>query len=144
MFSENIVLALIVAATTGITTTIAPVTMALITARQARKDRQEDYARQDAVAARAATVARKLSDATSTSNIKLDAIHTLVNSNMTAALQAEHDAMVREAAMMQEVIDLKRAAGQEPNELAVAAQMATNQRIAELESVLATRQKPQE
>ncbi len=101
MLSENIVLALIVAATTGITTTIAPVAMALVTARQARKDRQEDYARQDAVAAKAAQVAHALQE-------QGGQIHELVNSNLTAIKE-------QLAVAKQEIADLKLALEQKAN-----------------------------
>lgn len=74
-------------------------------------------------------------------NSKLDVIHKLVNSNMTAALQAERDATVRELAMMQEVIDLKRVAGHEPSPEALEAIVATKSKISELETTLMDRLK---
>ncbi len=143
MVTEGIWLALIVAMTTAVTTTITPVSMALITARTARRDKLEDYARQDAVAAKAAEAAKLLiaanvrveASARGTSD-KLDAIHSLVNSNMTAAMQAELDATVRELAMMREVIELKRTAGKEPSPESLAAKEMTKTRIAELTAAL--------
>ncbi len=104
MLSENIILALIVAATTGITTTIAPVAMAILTARQGRKDRQEDYARQDAVAARAALVAHTL-------QTQGGQIHELVNSNLTAIKE-------QLAVAKQEIADLKIALEQKTPQIA--------------------------
>jgi hypothetical protein len=77
-------------------------------------------------------------------NIKLDVIHTLVNSNMTAAMQAEYDATVREAAMMREVVSLKQAAGHDPTIETLAAIEATDKKIADLRAALADRLKATE
>lgn len=67
-------------------------------------------------------------------NLKLDAIHVLVNSNMSASMQAELDATVRELAMMHEVIDLKAASGKEPTKMALDAIKQTEGRIIELKA----------
>jgi hypothetical protein len=72
-------------------------------------------------------------------NRKLNVIHILVNSNLTAALQAEFDAVGREFVMMQEVIDIKRVAGHEPNTDTLAALKSTRDKLAELRAVLADR-----
>ncbi len=105
--TEGIWLAMIVALTTAITTTVTPVTMALLTARAARADRREDWMRQDAVAAKAAEAAKLLiaanqrveASARGTTE-KLDDIHVLVNSNMSALKEALVTAK-------QEISDLK-------------------------------------
>ncbi len=139
MLTEGIWLALIVAGTTLITSTIAPVVMTLITARQNRIDRAADWARQDTVAAKLLASNEQLKVTGGVANDKLDAIHTLVNSNMTAAMQAELDATVRELAMMREVIGLNKAAGREPTAESLAAKEMTKTRIAELQATLADR-----
>lgn len=72
-------------------------------------------------------------------NNKLDLIHSLVNSNMTAALQSELDATVRELAMMKEVIELKRAMGIEPSPEVLSAITSTQTRINELLAVIRDR-----
>lgn len=69
-------------------------------------------------------------------NDKLDIIHVLVNSNMTASMQAELDATVRELAMMHEVVDLKRKAGHEPTAAALIAIDATEAKVTELKAAL--------
>jgi hypothetical protein len=69
----------------------------------------------------------------------LKVIHTLVNSNMTAAMQAELDATIRELAMMQEVIDIKRSVGQEPSPASLAALQRTEERVGELRATLQDR-----
>jgi hypothetical protein len=70
---------------------------------------------------------------------QLERIHTLVNSNLTAAMRAELEATVRDAASMSEVIELRRAAGHDPSPEAVEAVDATASRIEELRSVIGNR-----
>lgn len=110
----------------------APVILMNRTAAMHREDRQADWARQDAIAAVAAAANAK-------TNGKLDVIHTLVNSNMTAAMQAELDAIRREIVMMREVVALNLAAGREPTVEALAAIEATQVKITTLEAQLADR-----
>ncbi len=167
MPTEGVWLALIVA----VPAFLAPIIATWITARINREIRDQSWAREDIVAAKAALVAEQaakaaklLADAqkaaaakaaeaaelllaanervantTAVTNGKLDVIHLLVNSNMTAAMQSEHDAVVRELAMMREVIGLKHAAGHEPSIEALAAIEATEAKITELKIVLSER-----
>lgn len=85
---------------------------------------------------------REAIDLAMITNSKLDVIHTLVNSNMTAAMQAELDATVRELALMREVIALKSEHGRDPSADALAAIESTTKKIAELRAVLADRAQP--
>ncbi len=91
---ENIVIAIVVAATTLVTSLIAPIAVGFFTYRVQRADRREDWARQDLVAQRARDVAEAARSAAVVVSEKLDLVHTLVNSQLTAALQAEHDALI--------------------------------------------------
>jgi len=100
----------------------------------------------DKVAAQAAIAAELLvksnavvAETAKITNVKLDVIHTLVNSSMTAAMQAELDATTRELAMMHEIVELKEAAGRKPLPVAERAITLTEGRIAELEHQLADR-----
>ena len=143
LIMENGWLAVIAAVTSG---TISPLLLSMLTNRQRRRDKLEDWARQDAVAAQAAAAAElllaaneRVASGTKVTNDKLDVIHTLVNSSMTAAVQAEHDATVRELAMMREVVALHRAAGREVSGESLAAIAATESKIAELKTTLADR-----
>ena len=108
----------------------ASITAPLILARQAermhRQDREADWARQDKMAADA--------------RAKLDVIHTIVDGGITASMRAELDATVRELATMREVVDLKRALGQEPTPEALTAIEATRVKVAELSAKLADRE----
>ena len=128
----------------------APLILAHRTALLHREDREADWARQDAVAAAAREAADKVArqllvvdqrvHATAEkTNDKLDVIHTLVNSNMTAAMQAELDAIRREVVMMREVVALNLAAGREPTIETLAAIEATEEKILKLETQLADR-----
>jgi len=131
----------------------APLILAHRTERMHREDQLSDYQRQDAVAKAAADAAAaahkaatviqehtavtvvKLNDA----NEKLDVIHGLVNSNMSAAMQSELDALVTSLAMMREVIDLKRSGGSEPTEESLIALRDTEAKISELKTTVAER-----
>jgi DNA anti-recombination protein RmuC len=158
---------LIIAGVVAASSTFGPVLVAMVQSRNRRKEKEQDYARQDAVAKQAAEAARLLVErqdaaagkaaeaanllAVNTAKVAataqeakktLDTIHTLVNSNLTASMQAEFNATVREAAMMQEVIDLKRAAGVEPTIETLATLESTKSRISELNAALADRLGP--
>lgn len=138
-------------------------------ARLHREDRDAEWARQDRVAERAAEATRKVTDnqriiagqaATAAdlllennkqvaetqkvTNGKLDIIHTLVNSNLTAAMQAEYDAVKRELAMMREVIALRRTLGQDPSPDSLAEMHATEKKLAGLAEKLEDRHKAQD
>lgn len=158
--SDTIWLALIVA----VPAMASPLLMAWLTNRHAAAKEERDHARQDAVAAEAATVAKLLlerqaevsaataeaahllkvntkavAETAAETHNQLKVIHTLVNSTLTAAIKAQYDATMRELAMMREVIDLKRKSGHEPSEDALAAVKATEATIAELRTILADR-----
>lgn len=165
---NGIWLAVVASISAAITSTIAPILLGYFTYRQRRQEKRDEYERTDAVAAKAeevaqqaaeaarlliesnkevATIARqaaaKTSAASAKTDGKLDEIHTLVNSNMTAAMQGELLATERELAMMAEVIDLKRAQGQQPTVEVLAALEVTKARVVELLTTLAERRAAQ-
>jgi hypothetical protein len=128
-------------------------------AEQAAKAAELLLERQDAVAAKAEAVASKAAEAaklllaanervattTSLTNGKLDGLqslaettHALVNSNMTASMQAELNATVREVAGLKEILALK---GTKPSIESLAAIETAQNRISELQAVLADRLK---
>jgi hypothetical protein len=131
----------------------APLILAHRTERMHREDMLADYQRQDKVAeaAAAAVKAAQVSAAAirqhiavtvvklDNANVKLDVIHGLVNSTLSAALQSELDALTTSLAMMREVITLKQRGGQEPAAEAVIAIQDTEAKIAELKATLADR-----
>lgn len=130
---------------------LSPVVLAIVTGRQRRAEKQLDWAREDVVAEKAAEVAKVLGakldstkettiKAVSGTNKKLDTIHTLVNSNMTAAMQSELDALVAQLALMREVISLKGT----PSDDTMNTVKILEGRIAELRASLHDRTKVQE
>lgn len=147
-----------IAGIVAVSSAVAPLLIAIVTSSQKRKDRAQEYARLDAVAVKADAVADKAAEAAKlllesnarvqqrgeVVNEKLDEIHVLVNSNMTAMMQSELDATRTSLALMKEVIDLKRASGKKPSSEAAANLKATEAKVKELSSKLAVRQKPHE
>jgi hypothetical protein len=140
---------------------VGPFLLTWLTGRQRRAEKMQDYKRQDEVAERAALVAEKAEQAAQLlvednkrvaslaaaaalkTTGQLEKIHTLVNSNMTAAMQAELDATTREAAMMRIVIGLRAEKGDPPSPDATAALARTDQRIGELRAALEDRHEAQ-
>ncbi len=189
MIDSAILVALIVAIPTVLASTFTPLAIAIIANQARRREKFEDYARQDLVAERAAQAAdtliesnrkmalqttqvaaqaseaanllsirqddaaakaaeaaalllrsnERVAESTKITNAKLDTIHTLVNSNMTAAMQAELDATVRERAVIIELVNLKKNIGQENTVEALAALKAAEEKIEELTAVLSDR-----
>jgi len=125
--------------------------------RERRKDQQATWDRDDKVAAKAAEAARLLlaaqqesiartdavaahvAAATASTDGKLDAIHTLVNSDMTAARQSELDQTRVTLVMLRKVVALDHAAGREPSDADLATIETTEARIEELQAILADR-----
>jgi hypothetical protein len=113
-----------------------------------REDKLQDWARQDLVAAQAAEAAslllaenKKVAKTAEVTNGKLDVIHILVNSNMTAAMQSELDATRREVVGLKEIVRLNQQIGQEPSQEALLAITDTEEKVAKLEAELRDRLK---
>jgi len=70
---------------------------------------------------------------------RLNQIHTLVNSNMSRALEDGLASMRVSRYLMGEVIDLKRAAGHEPSVMSLAALAALEEEIRKAEITVAGR-----
>ena len=119
----------------------SPLLLAHLTNRQRRSDKREDWARSDAVAEKAAEAARlllaaneRVAETTAVTNEKLDVIHGLVNSQMTAAIQAELGATERELVLLRRL-----AAIAAPDDEVQAAEATATAKIAELRATLADR-----
>jgi hypothetical protein len=106
--------------------------------------------RQDAVAAQAAEaaellldanerVAKQSEDAAKVTNGKLNQIHELVNSTLTAAIEDLRLATEQQLMLLRSVIELNREAGREPSPDLLAALPAVEEKVAELRSKLADR-----
>lgn len=143
---------------------IGPALVSLLNARQQRASKQQDYDRLDAVADRAEKVAvaaagraeavaaqareaatlllaanERVAEATQIAGGKLDAIHALVNSQLTAALQSELNATRRELAVLGELAAMRAKSGGEGAPETAALVGAATARIEELEKNLADR-----
>lgn len=110
----------------------APLGVVIVQGRQHRRDKREDWRRQDEVAAR-------LVDSSETTNTKLEVIHTLVNSDRTKSINGELAATVRDLASLSELIALRITMGQQPSPEALAEVEAAEERVVELEAELEDR-----
>ena len=143
---------------------IAPLITGWVTNRLRRAEKQEDWARLDKVAADAkkdrdqaskereevrlraeeaadllAESNTKAEERAANTDTKLEVIRVDVNSNMTAAKKLALDSMVRELAALKEIVRLNRAAGNEPDEAAIAVIAATEDAIGALGAELRDR-----
>lgn len=135
--SDTLVIALVVAFTSA----LSPIVLAVFTASQRRAEKIEDYRRQDEVAARLLTATTRMTEETVKTNEQLVVIHTLVNSNMTAAMQTGYDSVVRELVLMKEVIKLHEKDGREVSQEAHDEVVRTEGKIIELRAALDERLK---
>lgn len=140
----------------------SPLLLSWLTNRNVRKNREQDWKRQDEVANRAAEASRKMlsrqdaataaqEEATRTAVVARQqsfalqsATHTLVNSNYGVVLKAELDSTKRELAALREIMALKAAAGQQPSVEALSVIETAERRIVELEAILADRHRKDE
>jgi len=138
---------------------VVPLMSAWLTGRQLRAAKVQDWARDDAlrereqkeraqvaaqVAAAAAEVAAvkdHLVESTNRTDRKLDDIHVLVNSSMTAAKQAELAATRREVVLLRENAALHEAAGRSPSDDASAALTSAEDRLGELQDEVEDRER---
>ena len=122
-------------------------------ARRAAEQAEANHRRQDEVARTAAETAqanlqtaeanlaaneRNRIVAVETSD-KLDTVHTLVNGQMTSAMQSELDAITRELVMMKELISLHKEAGKPPTRRTLADVRATERKLKKLSTTLKER-----
>jgi hypothetical protein len=124
----------------------APLILAHRTERMHREDQLADYQRQDKVAQAAAQAAAIAQEQARQAALKLDdlsaqtqRIHTLVNSDMTAARQEELDQAESLIVVLQRVIQLARDKGVMPDPADADALERTQRRRDQLELILADR-----
>lgn len=138
---------IVVAAIVALPATVTPILLASLTARNRRREKELDWARQDDVATRIKTTAEALvisnrtvasaaKDTAEKLGGKLDQIHTLVNSKMTEEMQSRLLSMRRELAGLLEIVSLKSVAGRQPSAEALEAIRDTKAAIVELELIL--------
>ena len=140
---------------------ISPMILQYLTNRSRRKEKQLDWDREDKkeneksekaelVAKQAehaaelllasnASIAKTADASAKIVNAKLEVIRVDVNSNMTAAMKAELDAIEGQVALLREVVELKQAAGIKPTSYALAQISVKDERINELSATLKER-----
>ncbi len=130
-----------------IVSVIAPIIVGLITSWNNRVDKRAQWEREDAVAAKSIATTKVLLAAnervavtTKDTNNKVDVIHSLVNSNMTATLQAEYESTKRELGLLLHVVELNKKLKHEPNKDIVIEIDRAKMRVAELYTILELRQ----
>jgi len=130
-----------VAGIVAVSSILGPLLLSYLTNRQRRAEKDEDYARQDEVARKAQAAADKVAEVAKSQGAKLDQIHVLVNSNMTASMQGELDAYKSNLVLLEEISSLRKAAGQDPSPTTMAVIESTKKKISELDAQLADRLK---
>ncbi len=132
-------IAMIVATGSAFSAVIAPIVQSSILYRQRRRERLEDYERQDRIAAKVDQVADTAASNAISTNNQLKQIHTLVNSDMTAARQSELEQTRVSLALMRKLVAQDIAAGADISIEDRATIESTEARIKELEQILADR-----
>lgn len=109
--------------------------------KQARATRAEDYRRQDVVAARLEGQNKKALKATQVTHKRLEVIHGLVNSQMTAAKLAELEALESKLVMMRQIAARDKSEKVPVDSQALAAIESTVTRIEELKVEIKDRER---
>jgi len=124
-----------------ITSILGPCVLMLLTGHQRSKEKQEDWRREDIVAEKAAEAAKlllaenkKVAASAKEASGKLDAIHILVNSNMTAAMEAQLVALQGQLVVMNRLAKIE-----DPTVNEQAAINAVEKQIAELTATVRDR-----
>lgn len=130
---------------------LSPLILAWLVARNNRKDKEIEWARQDQIEAKLLArqtevdektdkIARQLESTTETTSRKLHVIHGLVNSQMTEVLRSELAAIKHTVSLMKDLIEAQRRAGVEPTIEMLSNLTGREARIRELEDMLRARE----
>lgn len=131
------VIPIIIAAALAVFSSItAPILLSMRTERLHREDQARQFAHEERAALRLEGLVRRNQADTSA---KLEQIHTLVNSEMTAARQNELDQTRTMLVVLQRVVATAYEKGTEPDPADLAMIKSTRARISELEQILADR-----
>jgi hypothetical protein len=135
---------------TGLIAGIFSIGGILIVGHQQRTARKEDWARQDTVAAKLIMSNQHVADNASRTfkqlegiSVTTDIIHTLVNSDLTKAIQGQLDKTIISVSLAQQVVDLHKKAGIEPPPEVLGIIEAASESISSLKADLAQREKQQ-
>jgi hypothetical protein len=129
---------------------VGAVILSKMNARAAADKERRDYARQDEVALRLIKSNRQVVETAATTFDKLDGIaataaviHTLVNSDLTKAIQGQLDAVTGQLKLAEEAVAVSRERGTEPSAEIIGIIEAGKEKISELQADLAQRAKQQ-
>jgi hypothetical protein len=128
-----------VALISGGSAIIGPVLLSYLVNRQSIARERRLSERQDEVASRVSEVAVKAARVASRTEHQLGQIHTLVNSDMTAARQAELDQTRKHLTTLARLIEADLRRGEEPSLEDLEEQSKMQARASELEAILADR-----
>lgn len=95
----------------GVALVVATIVPIFVSGRQRRKDKLENWQREDAVAERLLAANNRVEEASRLASQQLTEIHLLVNSQLTAALEAELKAFLIALASMNDASTLRQRAG---------------------------------
>lgn len=101
--TATVILALVVSV-------IAPLVLALVSNRHARKMKEQDWAREDIVAERAERATKLLAAGNEVLKKQNDVIHTLVNNQMTKAYKAQLAALEANLILLRDAVGPERTA----------------------------------
>lgn len=122
---SNVWIAVLAASVAAVATIVGPVVVVIANGRQRTREKLQDWARQDEVAAR-------LLNANKVVDQKLDVIHGLVNSQLTGAMRNELSASEQTTVLMEEVIRLNKERGIAPSDISLTTLHALRVKIQEL------------
>jgi mannitol-specific phosphotransferase system IIBC component len=108
----------------------------IISTVMARRDASKAASAAALVAEKLIVETKRVAETAETQGRKLDQIHTLVNSNLTAAMESELGAHKAGLVLMQEMVDLKRLSGKSPSAESLEAIKITGAKVAELRAQL--------
>jgi hypothetical protein len=148
--SDNQILLAVFALITAVAVVVGPIITVVILGRQRRDDailaaelkaqeQRHTEEREDRVAAAVARVAVTASRNQKRTDKKLDNIHELVNSNLTASMQSDHDSAVLLLAALRENVADKEEAGRHPSPKTLEAITLAEGKVGELEHQLTER-----
>ncbi len=131
---------------------ISPLILSFLTNRSRIKEKELDWKREDKKENEKALKAQEVADRlfasneavaanTKVTNGKLDVIHTLVNSNMTAAMKAELEATIEKLILMKQIVARDKADKITVLPEAILAIRNVESKITELQATLADRLK---
>jgi hypothetical protein len=139
--SPNVTVALIAACAALGGSILSPILVSAQNEKHRIKQRNEDWARQDQVAADLVKSNLKTMEIARNQGAKLEQIHTLVNSNMTLALQNELAAREGQLITLEELVSLKNKKGNKASQVTLQSIEDFKLKISELRAQLEDRLK---